>query len=179
VCFIGWVFAASIVAEEDRFKVGYVNLDRVAELSRTIRQTADRLESELRAQQEIIEQKREEYKRTEAALEVQATILTSQQVEERKKTLRALASEIDNLEYELSRALRKSEKEFIQPTFDKIMKAIENIGKEEGYDLIIRSDAVLYGNRVHDLTPRIILQLDTMGDDRPTSPPVEKEAKRQ
>ncbi len=177
VCFIAWTCAAIVVAGEGQFKVGYVDLDRVAELSRTIRQKADRLEQELRRQQEVIEQKREEHKRLEAALELQKTILTAEQVEERKKALQVLASQIDDLEYQLGKALRKSEKEFIEPTFNRIMKAIENIGKAEGYDLIVRSDAVLYGNPAYDLTPKVILRLDTTAADMPTSPSVEREMK--
>ncbi len=103
--------------------------------------------------------------------------MTAEQVEERKKALQVLASQIDDLEYQLGKALRKSEKEFIEPTFNRIMKAIENIGKAEGYDLVVRSDAVLYGNPAHDLTPKVILRLDTTAADMPTSPSVEREMK--
>lgn len=178
VCFVALTLAMLATAGETQFKVGYVDLDRVAELSRTIRQTADRLEQELRTQQEAIEQKRAEHKRLEAALDLQATILTAEQVEQRKKELETLASEIDDLEYKLSKALQKSEKEFIEPTYARIMKAVELVGKAEGYDLVVRSDAVLYGMPAHDLTPKVVLQLDTTAADMPTSPSAEREAKK-
>jgi outer membrane protein len=178
VCCTVWACVALVQAQERQLKIGYVDLDRVAELSSTIRQSADRLEQELLEHQKSIDQKREEQKRLKTTLELQETILTQEQVEQRKKELQTLTSEIDDLEYRLNKTLRKSEKEFIEPTFNRIMKAIENVSKAEGYDLVIRSDAVLYGRQVYDLTPKVILQLDTTAADVSTSPSREKQTEK-
>jgi Skp family chaperone for outer membrane proteins len=155
------LYTMAPAAEEAKgLKIGYVDLDQVAQKAKIIRTVVSTVESDLKKQQDEIDAKLERYRVLRDSLAKQDTILTEDEKETRRKELRDLKNEIDDLQYQVNKELRRSEREMIDPAVDKIMKAISDVGKEKGYDLILRSEFVLYGKDSHDITGEIVDKLN-------------------
>lgn len=160
---------------EKDLKIGFVDLDLVTQKTKVIRKIVDDVEQELKKKQDEIDLKLKRYVELRDSLRKQETILTEEEIESRQKELRSLRNEIDDLQYEVNKKLRRSEREKIDPAVEKIMSAITALGKEKGYDLIVRSEVVLYGKDSCDLTDEVIQRLNAEGAEKKPEPtPPEK-----
>jgi outer membrane protein len=141
-------------------KIGYVDLDQVTQKAHVIRKVVDNVEGDLKKKQDDVDAKLQHYQTLRDTLAKQEAILTEEQRETRRKELRNLKNEIDDLQYQVNKELRRSEREMIDPAVEKIMKTITAVGKEKGYDLILRSEVVLYGKETHDITGDVVDKLN-------------------
>lgn len=144
-------------------RIGFVDMDVVLQESRAVRERIDHVESDLDARRREIERKTAEYRRLAEGLERQGSILTDEEKMNRRHRMQQLSSEIEDLRYEANKTLRASERGVIGPVLDAVMATVEEVGKREGYDLIVRGEAVLYGHEMADLTQRVIDELDLRG----------------
>jgi outer membrane protein len=144
-------------------RIGFVDMDVVLQESRAVRERIDHIESALDARRREIERKTSEYRRLAEGLERQGSILTDEEKTNRRRRMQQLSSEIEDLRYEANKTLRASERGVIGPVLDAVMATVEEVGRREGFDLIVRGEAVLYGHDMTDLTQRVIDELDLRG----------------
>ncbi len=144
-------------------RIGFVDMDVVLQESRAVRERIDHVESDMDARRREIERKTSEYRRLADGLERQGSILTDEEKANRRQRMQQLSSEIEDLRYEANKTLRASEQGVIGPVLDAVMATVEEVGRREGFDLIVRGEAVLYGHEQVDLTQRVIDELDLRG----------------
>ncbi len=165
----GFLLPVSIFATQEtglNLKIGYVDLDRVMAKSAVIRRTIDAVQEGIKKERESMTEKLTRYKVLSDAYEQQKTILTDEQRKTRRKELDDLKIEIENQRDKINRVLRRSESEVVEPTLERIDRAIAAVGKEAHYDLILRSDAVLYASERCDITDKIIQKIETLDKEK-------------
>lgn len=141
-------------------KIGYLDMERVTRRSPAIRKMIDDAEGMLRERQKTIDEKTTSYQTLKNAFDAQQSILTEEQKETRRKELTALRSEIEDLNYQAEKALRQAQKDVMEPSVEIILSTAEEVAKEKGYDLLLRSEVVIYGADSSDLTDAVIKKLE-------------------
>jgi len=135
-------------------------MDIVLQQSHAVQEHVGRIEDQLQSRKKEIERKTAEYSRLREGLERQDSLLSDEEKANRRRRIQELKTEIEDLQYEANRHLRQSESGVIEPVLDAVMATVRQVGEREGYDLILRGELVLYGDPAHDLTDRVIQELD-------------------
>lgn len=141
-------------------RIGFVDMDIVLQQSHAVQEHVGRIEDQLQSRKKEIERKTAEYSRLREGLERQDSLLSDEEKANRRRRIQELKTEIEDLQYEANRHLRQSESGVIEPVLDAVMATVRQVGEREGYDLILRGELVLYGDPAHDLTDRVIQELD-------------------
>lgn len=140
-------------------RIGYVDVQRVFAEATFVRALLDDLDKSLDAQREKIAQKQEAYGRlVDEVRRQQAVLSESERVEKRRKS-RLLLMEIEDETEALNLTISKSKKK-TDPALDRIKQAIEDLAQEEGYDLILDGELLVYGSPGADLSGKVIERLN-------------------
>jgi len=132
--------AAAVASGSQGIRIGYVDLDRIAETSQVVRSRVTSVESALAAKQE--------------------SVLTPAESERMKARLRQLEDEIDFLRYEGRKILSNTSSEVIEPVLDDILAAVERVAQANKIDLVLRGDLVLFASERVNLTSLVIREID-------------------
>ncbi len=127
-------------------KFGHVNIQKlVAELpakieaDKTLQQEADKLESNLKVMNEELEAKYTDYmeKRDSLPELIRAT---------KEKEIQEINSRLQNFQVMAQQDLQKKEQALLQPIIEKVQKAIDEVGAENGFIYIfdVSSRVVVY-----------------------------------
>ncbi len=127
-------------------KFGHVNIQKlVAELpakieaDKTLQQEADKLESNLKVMNEELEAKYTDYmeKRDTLPELIRAT---------KEKEIQEINSRLQNFQVMAQQDLQKKEQALLQPIIEKVQKAIDEVGAENGFIYIfdVSSRVVVY-----------------------------------
>ncbi|MBN1868923.1 OmpH family outer membrane protein [Candidatus Sumerlaeota bacterium] len=158
---LGAVWALSPAAlGADTVKIGYVDIDRIAQESTYIRSMMSDLEKSLTQKKDLVESKQDAYSSLRDEIERKRSVVSEADLEEMMSRSRRLRIEIDEEGAELNRMLRRAERDRMEPALDRVLDVIRTIGKEEKYDLIVRGEIVLYGSSAVDVTDKVIKRID-------------------
>lgn len=156
-------FSSSILAQS---KIGYVNTELVMERVEEAKTILNKIKSLRQDYQKGILKLQGELELLEEQLERQKLILTVDKREELLKQIETKKTAI--LDYERDKLLDPSGEMYSkaaqlrQPLIDKVLKAIEMVAKDKGFDLILdnSSSLVLFASGNVDFTNDVILYLD-------------------
>ena len=96
--------------------------------------------------------------------DVNAGLLTPNQMREKEATLGTEQQEIAQMEQNLTQQLSQKEQEVLAPILKKLQDAIDSVGKESGYDYILNADSysggiILYKKPGDDVTAKVKAKL--------------------
>ena len=151
---------AGLCMAQNGLKIGCVDLDRIMFESQAIRNVVSGIQDDIKKEEESVTEKLTRYKVLSETFEKQKTILTEDQIETRQKELKELKTSIKGDQDKINRMISKSEKEIVEPTIKLVDKAIKTFAEQNGYDMILRGDTVLYVSKKQDITDKIILKID-------------------
>lgn len=157
-------------ADDGKMKIGFVDFDRVIAKSTKIRDMVGGIETKAREYQDRIDRNRGALQRLAGDLAKQKSVLSEAEVVTRAEDIKQLSSETEDLEYQLEKLLRNSRRETLNPALEEAIEVVAKIGKDEGYDLILRGDMILFASRRIDLTDRVIEVLDAPADTATPAP---------
>lgn len=155
-------WALPVRAEAPVSKIGVVDLDRLITTSEPGRKLIEPLDAQLK-------QKQEEASAMENALNSLRTKAEKESMTATEKQRRAWQREYDDklqqmrqFDAEASRDLDKSRAQAVMEFMRLAKPAIESVGKELGYQVILRKEgaSVLYADGASDLTGRIVERLN-------------------
>ena len=156
-------FAALNMTAAMAQKVGYLNAALVvADLPET--KAADSDISALAAQL----QKKDsmmviafQTKYQELAKKQQEGTLSPKQIEDESKKLEDQKNEITKFEQEMNKQIGEKRQALLQPLYEKLNKAIEEVSKEGGYSFVVdaTSGVLLYADEKNDLTNTVRAKL--------------------
>ena len=114
-------------------------------------------ENELKASQEELQRLADDYEKKKSSMNA-----TQQQEQETK--LQEMYTRIQQQAQQNQQAFQKTQAEKLQPIFDKVRKAIEEVAKAGGYVYIMEKASVLYINEAisKDVTSEVKSQLNKM-----------------
>ena len=74
-----------------------------------------------------------------------------------------MSAKAEDMNYAINKDITRIQRELMDPQVKKLMETIRALATSEGYDLILRSEDILYFNDTVDITPRVIQTLDKGG----------------
>ena len=151
--FVNTVMAADVA------KIGVVNFQRILETSSKgkaaqaeLKAAKDRMESDLKQKGAEIEELRKR-------IEDQASVVSKEMMEEKRREARIKVNDFKTLQKQYSTDLQNLERKLMNKMQKEVATLVEEIGKKEGYLLIISNLGVLYAPNSIDLTDKIIAKL--------------------
>ncbi len=147
------------VMAADVAKIGVVNFQRILETSSKgkaaqaeLKAAKDRMESDLKQKGAEIEELRKR-------IEDQASVVSKEMMEEKRREARIKVNDFKTLQKQYSTDLQNLERKLMNKMQKEVATLVEEIGKKEGYLLIISNLGVLYAPNSIDLTDKIIAKL--------------------
>ncbi|MFP4579257.1 MAG: OmpH family outer membrane protein [Candidatus Sumerlaeia bacterium] len=147
--------------KERSLRIAFVDVDEITRNSTFIRGILKSLEDSISGKREELDAKQAELKKLLAEMEQKKAVLSEAQFDKMVLESRNLRLDLENMQYELQKSLRKAEQEKMMPALDFILRTIEEVGQEENYDLILRGEVVLYGAKQVNLTKKVIDKIDS------------------
>lgn len=151
---------AFLHADEKNPKIGFVDVKAIATRSNSIQSQVKSAEDKLRLKQEELEIHIRDYRNARRDLDAQKSVLSDDETRKRESKVEELRDKIDVMQLEIDKELRRTETDVMGPAVDRIIEAVQTVGREGGYDIIFTKDIVIYGRESYDLTPLVIDRLD-------------------
>ena len=146
----------------DVAKIGVVDLQRVMETSDAgksaqaeIKQQKDKMETDLKDKGAEIEQIRQR-------LEREAMVMSKESREEKEREARIKLNDFKTLQKRYRNELQQLEKRLVSQLQEDTIALVDEIGKKEGYLLIISRVGVLYSPNTIDITDELIKRLNEL-----------------
>ena len=141
-------------------KVGVVDVERVVVEADSVQTAIQVGRAQLREKQEVLEAKVRERERLGAKLEAQRSVLAEGTIKAEQAKIQALEKEIGSLAEEVNKDLARVRDEVVGPQRKRILETVKEVGQREGFDLIVRSEMVLFMGDVTDVTLLVIQALE-------------------
>lgn len=142
-----------------QIKIAYTNADSILRaLPETkvqegvLQKYGEQLQNELQSKQATLEEKANKLKAEEASL---PQIV----VQERYKELQELDQKLRQFQQRAQQDLAAKEQELLSPILQKIQTAIDDVAKANGYAMVLPENALLYADKTHDITQKVINKL--------------------
>lgn len=141
-------------------KVGFVDTDNViAQLpdSKGIQEKMKKMqegaEAEMQKMAKGLQDAFEEYERKKSTMTEEAKKKKEEELLEKRQQL-------EEFRYQKQGELQKKTAELLKPIEEKVMKAVEKVAKQYGYAIVLNkggvANPVLYGDKTHDLTFKVL-----------------------
>lgn len=153
--------AASIAAQAQELKIGYVNSDRVLREATLAKAAQAKLESEFSKRQKEGDDSAGRLKAAADKLDKDAPTLSESERNRRQRELVDQDRELQRKRREFQEDLNQRKNEELASVVERANKVIKQIYESEKYDLILQ-EAVFAGARV-DITDKVIKALNAQG----------------
>jgi outer membrane protein len=141
-------------------KIGVVHVEKVLENSTT----GKSVQAELRTQKDKLEgdlkQKANEIQEMEKRLQREAAVMSKESREEKEREYRIKASDFQALQKKYRGDLQDLERKLMGQLKKDIDSLMTEIGKKDGYTLIVSNIGILYSQPSVDITERVIQELN-------------------
>ncbi len=140
----------------DVAKIGVIDLQRVLDQSSAgkkanaeIKKQGKKMETELKEKGAEIEELRERIER-------EALVMSKEMREEKERDIRIKINDFKSLERKFKQDMQVLNRKFTQQIHQESVELVQEIGKAEGYLLIIEKTVVLYSPNTVDITDQLI-----------------------
>jgi outer membrane protein len=138
------------------FKVGHVDLQRILNESNEGRRAKGDLEEMVRVRQGMIDEKVKQKERLAEEYQRQGLALSRDALQKKQDEIEALDREVKRMIADSNTDVQKAQRERERRILGEIEGIIERVGKEDGYELIIPRDIVIFSVPNLDITELII-----------------------
>jgi len=154
ILWIGFAVAADVA------KIGIVDLQRIMETSdpgksaqAEIKKQKDKMEQELKTKGAEIEELSKQFER-------ESMVMSKEKREEKEREGRIKLNDFKSLQKRYRSQLQNLEKRMVSGIREDVFTLVEEMGKKEGYLLIINNFSVMYSPGSIDITDKLIKQLN-------------------
>jgi outer membrane protein len=144
----------------DSPKIGVVNIEKLLENSQAGKSVQSQLKAERDKLEADLKQKANDIQEADKRLQRETTVMSRETREEKERELRIKGADFQSLQKKYRNDLQDLERQLMGQLKDDINALVTDIGKKEGYTLIISNISVLYSVPSNDLTDRLIQELD-------------------
>ncbi|MCU0601710.1 MAG: OmpH family outer membrane protein [Desulfobacterales bacterium] len=144
----------------DAPKIAVVNLQKVLDTSVAGKAAQDRLKTQRDKLEGDLKQKGSDLQELEKRLQREATVMSKETREEKEREFRIKASDFQALQKKYRGDLQDLERTLMGELQKDISALVDEIGKKEGYLLVISNIGVLYHQPAADITNRLIQELN-------------------
>jgi len=154
------IFWCSQALAADVAKIGILNLQRVLETSDPGKTARDQIEKEKDKMLQELKKKGDEIEALQKQLERESMVMSQEKREEKEREYRIKQNDFRALNKKNNEEMQWLQKDLLDKIVKDVFELAEDIGKKEGYLLIIRSETVLYAPGSIDITDQFIKQLN-------------------
>jgi outer membrane protein len=147
-------------------KIGFVDIPFIIDRAPSAKEASARLEEEFAPKQQAIREKRALLKSKREQLEKDGLIMTAEQRIELEREIRAIERKVRGEEQDFREELNIQKNNEFKKVRLSVMEAINQLAKEEGFDLIL-SDGVLFSSKRFDLTENILEHMQRNSEQKP------------
>lgn len=144
----------------DAPKIAVVNLQTVLETSVPGKAAQNELKTQKDKLEADLKQKGNELQEIEKRLQREAMVMSKETREDKERELRIKASDLQALQKKYRSDLQDLERKYMGQLQKDISDLVADIGKKEGYVLIVSTIGVLYSQQGMDITARLIQELN-------------------
>ncbi|MEJ5360386.1 MAG: OmpH family outer membrane protein [Desulfobacterales bacterium] len=164
---LAWLLCSPAAFAADGAKIAVINLQTVLETSTIGKAAQDKLKAQRDKLEADLKQKGTELQELEKRLQREAMVMSKEAREEKERELRIKASDFQALQKKYRSDLQDLERELMGELQKEISALVNEIGKKEGYTLIVSSIGVLYHQPAVDITQRLVQELNARGGKKP------------
>ena len=150
----------SKVAVEKSRAVGFVDIERVFKTSVPGKSAQEKYNNQKDKMEQDLKQKGGEIEELRKQIERDSMIMSKEKREEKERLVRIKLDHFKSLQIRYRKQLQNLEKKQVNALRKEVSTLVKDVGKKEGYILIIKKDIVLYSRESIDLTGKIIKRLN-------------------
>ena len=140
----------------DVAKIGVIDMQRVLETSSAGKAALSEIKKQKEKMETELQKKKEEIEELRKQLERDAMVLSREKREEKEREGRIKLNDFKSMQKRYVNELKQQEKKHLQRMQKDILELVDQIGKKEGYLLIVNKVGVLYSPMSNDITDRLI-----------------------
>ncbi|MDJ0781154.1 MAG: OmpH family outer membrane protein [Desulfosarcinaceae bacterium] len=144
------VFAADVA------KIGIVDFQKVFETSTAGKAAKDEINTQGKKLEADLKAKGSELEETKKRLEREALVMSREKREEKEREFRIQVNDFKSLQKKYERDLQRTQKRLLGEMRKDVLEIIAEVGKSEGYLMIIEKIGVLYAPSALDISDLII-----------------------
>ena len=161
ITLVGW----GLGAMEERLTIGVVDLDQAITSTNEGRAAREEFDRKKRQAEQKLIPLIEQYRQQLDTLEAKKFVLSDDARVQKQLDLAELQNQIENGRKEMEGQLRVDRERLIAPLQTKLIKIVEELGREEGFSLILHrnSPGIMYSKEALDITDLIIAKFNKKG----------------
>ncbi|MCE5231402.1 OmpH family outer membrane protein [bacterium] len=144
-------------------KIGVVDVDQIIARSRTVSEAVKKAEASMKERNDQIQSKISEMQSAQADLERRRSVLSEDQLKSEEAKILKQKEDVEDLQHETNKELARIRQQVMPPEVNRIMEAVREVAKRDGYDLVLPAETVLYSVDRINITPLVIQLLDKGG----------------
>ena len=155
--------APQTFAAQESGKVGVVDSGKILQQLPETKQAESSLQTTAAPLQKELDRLNQDYQKSVAAYRQQAASLSKAARDQKEKELSLKGQALEKYQQEKfgrGGVIEKKQQELLVPIRQKVLSAIESIAKKEGITLVIEKSASVYVTPEHDLTFKVMNQLN-------------------
>ena len=134
----------------------------------------EELNREFTKMQNELQEMKDEYERQKLMLYGAKKQEREQALRKKEEKLQRLVSEVTDPE---RGKLAKKQQELTRPILAQVNEVVAEVAKDNGYDYVLNTAALVYANEDHDLTEKVLEELDKSLEDEASSSPTGRPAR--
>ena len=161
IALVGWGLGAT----DDKLTIGVVDLDQAITSTNEGRAAREEFDRKKRQAEQKLIPLIEQYRQKLDALEAKKFVLSDDARIQKQLDLAEIQNQIENGRKEMEGQLRVDRERLIAPLQAKLIKVVQEAGREEGFSLILHrnSPGILYSKEALDITDLIIAKFNKKG----------------
>jgi outer membrane protein len=163
VCFFSLLWLGSVNAA-DVAKIGVANLQRVLEASNQGKSAQEEIKKQKVKMEQELTQKGGEIEELRKQLERESMVMSKEKREEKEREIRIKINDFKSLDKSYRTQLKNLEKKLVNSLLKEVSTLVMEIGKKEGYLLIINNTGVMYSPGSINITDQLIKELNARYD---------------
>jgi outer membrane protein len=154
------VFWCGQAAAADVAKIGVVDLQRVLETSNSGKSARTEIEKERDKMLQELKAKGAEVEALGKQLERESMVMSKEKREEKEREFRIKQNDFRMLNKKNNEKMQALQKELVNKVLKDAYALVKEIGKKEGYLLILRGENLMYAPDSIDITDQLIKQMN-------------------
>jgi outer membrane protein len=144
----------------DVAKIGVVDIQKILLTSVAGKNAKAEISKKARQMESTLNEKKSEIEKLQETLERESLVMSKEKREEKEREIRIKVNDIKVLKNKFEKDLKVLENRVVQQIQKEFETLAREIGKEEGYLLIITNQTVVYAPNTIDITDALIQKYD-------------------
>jgi outer membrane protein len=144
-------------------RIAFVDIQAISEKATFVQDLKKSIEGEFDVRLNQYQSRQAAYAKLLDEISRQGTVLSESAIDARYKQAFLLKAQLDEEKYVLDKFLKDSEEKKI-PALGRILEVVQQVAEEEGYDVVLRRELLIYGHPSADLSAEVIARLNSAAE---------------